>query len=176
MKNRVKVSVDGKSFTLVGEETEEHMRQVAAYIDEKMAEVRGNAAAVTMDSSLAYVLTSMNVADDYFKEREYTAELEGRIIGLTARLRELNQKLEDAEGAQAVLVQKLAEAERLQAETAQKLAEAEHAQAEAAQKLEWAEKGRSRAEDKLNTYRMEAEANAAPEPHYARARAKNRKK
>ncbi|MBR5590152.1 MAG: cell division protein ZapA, partial [Anaerotignum sp.] len=33
MKNRVKISIDGKSFTLVGEETEEHMRQVATYID-----------------------------------------------------------------------------------------------------------------------------------------------
>ena len=35
MKNRVKISIDGKSFTLVGEESEEHIRSVAAYIDEK---------------------------------------------------------------------------------------------------------------------------------------------
>ena len=40
MKNRVKISIDGKSFTLVGEESEEHIRSVAAYIDEKMTEVR----------------------------------------------------------------------------------------------------------------------------------------
>ena len=26
MKNRVKISIDGKSFTLVGEESEEHIR------------------------------------------------------------------------------------------------------------------------------------------------------
>ena len=38
MKNRVKISIDGKSFTLVGEESEEHIRSVAAYIDEKMTE------------------------------------------------------------------------------------------------------------------------------------------
>ena len=36
MKNRVKITIDGKNFTLVGEETEEHMREVAAYIDKKM--------------------------------------------------------------------------------------------------------------------------------------------
>ena len=77
MKNRVKISIDGKSFTLVGEESEEHIRSVAAYIDEKMTEVREKAVAVTLDSSLAYVLTSVNVADDYFKEKAYTAELEG---------------------------------------------------------------------------------------------------
>lgn len=97
MKNRVKISIDGKSFTLVGEESEEHIRSVAAYIDAKMTEVREKAVAVTLDSSLAYVLTSVNVADDYFKERAYTAELEGRLIGMTARVQELTHKLEEAE-------------------------------------------------------------------------------
>lgn len=96
MKNRVKISIDGKSFTLVGEESEEHIRSVAAYIDEKMTEVREKAVAVTLDSSLAYVLTSVNVADDYFKEKAYTAELEGRLIGMTARVQELTHKLEEA--------------------------------------------------------------------------------
>lgn len=99
MKNRVKISIDGKSFTLVGEETEEHMRQVATYIDQKMTEIRQKAVAVTLDSSLAYVLTSINVADDYFKEKAYTAELEGRLIGMTARVEELSAKLEEAEKA-----------------------------------------------------------------------------
>ena len=97
MKNRVKISIDGKSFTLVGEESEEHMRQVASYIDEKMTEVREKAVAVTMDSSLAYVLTSINVADDYFKEKAYVAELEGKLQGLTARVQDLSAKLEEAE-------------------------------------------------------------------------------
>ena len=99
MKNRVKISIDGKSFTLVGEETEEHMRQVAAYIDQKMVEIRQKAVAVTLDSSLAYVLTSINVADDFFKEKAYTAELEGRLTGLTARMQELSDRLEEAEKA-----------------------------------------------------------------------------
>lgn len=99
MKNRVKISIDGKSFTLVGEETEEHMRQVAEYIDYKMTEIRQKAVAVTLDSSLAYVLTSINVADDYFKEKAYTAELEGRLTGMTARAQELAKRLEEAEKA-----------------------------------------------------------------------------
>ena len=103
MKNRVKISIDGKSFTLVGEETEEHMRQVAEYIDQKMTEIRQKAVAVTLDSSLAYVLTSINVADDYFKEKAYTAELEGRLLGMTTRAQELAQKLEEAEEAEAKL-------------------------------------------------------------------------
>ena len=109
MKNRVKISIDGKSFTLVGEETEEHMRQVATYIDRKMVEIRQKAVAVTLDSSLAYVLTSINVADDYFKEKAYTAELEGRLIGMTARVQELADRLEEAEKAKEAAEAKLDE-------------------------------------------------------------------
>ena len=109
MKNRVKISIDGKSFTLVGEETEEHMRQVATYIDHKMTEIRQKAVAVTLDSSLAYVLTSINVADDYFKEKAYTAELEGRLIGMTARAQELADRLEEAERAKEAAEAKLDE-------------------------------------------------------------------
>lgn len=109
MKNRVKISIDGKGFTLVGEESEEHMRQVASYIDEKMAEVREKAVAVTLDSSLAYVLTALNVADDYFKEKAYVSELEGRLIGLTARVQELSGKLEVSEKAREEAENKLDE-------------------------------------------------------------------
>ena len=109
MKNRVKISIDGKSFTLVGEETEEHMRQVAEYIDQKMMEIRQKAVAVTLDSSLAYVLTSINVADDYFKEKAYTAELEGRLSGMTARAKELAARLEEAEKAMEAAEAKLDE-------------------------------------------------------------------
>ncbi len=98
MKNRVKITIDGKNFTLVGEETEEHMREVAAYIDKKMTEVRQKAAVVALDASLAYVLTSINVADDYFKEKAYCAELEGRLLGMTARAKELSEKRSRQEG------------------------------------------------------------------------------
>lgn len=109
MKNRVKISIDGKSFTLVGEETEEHMRQVAEYIDQKMTEIRQKAVAVTLDSSLAYVLTSINVADDYLKEKAYTAELEGRLLGMTTRAQELANRLDEAEKAKEEAEAKLDE-------------------------------------------------------------------
>lgn len=96
MKNRIKIQVDGKTFTLMGEGTEAHLKEVSNYIDEKMRHIRKNAEAIKMDSSLAYVLTSLNVADDYFKEKEYRAELEGRVLGLTTRLEEMTRLLEDA--------------------------------------------------------------------------------
>lgn len=95
MKNRIKIFVDGKSFTLVGEETELHMKAVAAHIDDKIGQIRNNAVAVKMDTSLAYVLAALNVADDYFKEKEKNAELEGRNLGLSTRLEQLIPQLDE---------------------------------------------------------------------------------
>lgn len=138
MKNRVKITIDGKNFTLVGEETEEHMRDVAAYIDKKMAEVRQKAAVVALDASLAYVLTSINVADDYFKEKAYCSELEGRLIGMTARAKELSEKLAEKEAEQAGK------------EWERRLKDLED-------RLELSEKAREAAENKLDNYMMAME-------------------
>lgn len=138
MKNRVKITIDGKNFTLVGEETEEHMRDVAAYIDKKMAEVRQKAAVVALDASLAYVLTSINVADDYFKEKAYCSELEGRLIGMTARAKELSEKLAEKEAEQAGK------------EWERRLKDLED-------RLELSERAREAAENKLDNYMMAME-------------------
>lgn len=125
MKNKIKISIDGKSFTLVGDETEVHMRAVATYIDEKIMEIRKNAVAVKMDTSLAYVLAALNVADDYFKEKEKNAELEGRNLGLSTRLEHLipqmdetKAELEEVKGQLDELKEKLAQGEQQAAEAA----------------------------------------------------------
>lgn len=112
MKNRIKIFVDGKSFTLVGEETEIHMQAVATYIDNKLVEIRKNAAAVKMDTSLAYVLAALNVADEYFKEKEKVAELEGRNLGLSTRLEELVFQLDQARQEIAELKENFKQAEK----------------------------------------------------------------
>lgn len=164
MKNRVKISIDGKSFTLVGEETEDHMRRVAAYIDEKMTEVRQNAAAVTLDASLAYVLTSINVADDYFKEKAYTAELEGRLIGMTARIQELTTKLEESEENR---------------KEAEHLAQADDWESKLAlleEKLRLSEKARENAENKLDEYTIAMENGNGVQLHLSSAKTKKGKR
>ncbi len=156
MKNRVKITIDGKNFTLVGEETEEHMREVASYIDKKMAEVRQKAAVVALDASLAYVLTSINVADDYFKEKAYCSELEGRLIGMTARAKELSEKLAAKEAEQAGR------------EWEQRLKDLED-------RLAFSEKARVTAENKLDDYMMAMEGSQqGGQKHTAKAKSGKR--
>ncbi len=67
-KNKVVIRIAGNDYTLVGVESDEYMQKVGLYIDKKMNEIlfRNN----RLSTSLAAVLTALNVADDYFKSRE----------------------------------------------------------------------------------------------------------
>jgi len=68
VKNKVEVRIGGKDYTLVGVESEEYIQKVGLYIDRKMNEItRMNN---KLSTSLAAVLTAINVADDYFKSQE----------------------------------------------------------------------------------------------------------
>lgn len=67
-KNKVYIRIAGKDYTLVGAESDEYIQKVGLYIDRKMNEItmRNN----SLSTSLAAVLTAINVADDFFKSRE----------------------------------------------------------------------------------------------------------
>lgn len=67
-KNKVVIRIAGNDYTLVGVESDEYMQKIGLYIDKKMNEImfRNN----RLSTSLAAVLTALNVADDYFKCRE----------------------------------------------------------------------------------------------------------
>lgn len=67
-KNKVVIRIAGKDYTLVGVESDEYIQKVGLYIDKKMNEIliRNN----RLSTSLAAVLTAINVADDFFKTRE----------------------------------------------------------------------------------------------------------
>lgn len=97
MKNKVKITIDGKTFTLMGQESEEHMQDVASYIDTKMQEIRQNSKAVANDTSLAYVLTSINVADEYFKSLEHNFALQKMIEILRSEILTQKECMEDME-------------------------------------------------------------------------------
>lgn len=67
-KNRVEVRIAGNDYTLLGVESEEYIHKVALYIDKKMNEIlRGSN---KLSTSMAAVLTAVNVADEYIKSRE----------------------------------------------------------------------------------------------------------
>jgi cell division protein ZapA len=77
--------VCGKEYTLMGVESEEYIQKIGLYIDKKMNEItRVNS---KLSTSMAAVLTAINVADDYFKSHESE-------VGLKKELNRTNEELE----------------------------------------------------------------------------------
>jgi len=75
-KNRVDVAIDGQIITLVSEETEEHLRNVAEYIDKKLSEFKSAKSSRPISDSLKTMHIAANIADDYFKTLHDKQKLE----------------------------------------------------------------------------------------------------
>ena len=67
-KNKVSLRVCGRNMTLAGNESVEYMTKVANYIEEKAQELRNSPASKNLSPQMISVLTSINIADDYYKQ------------------------------------------------------------------------------------------------------------
>ena len=74
--NDIEVIINNKRYTLSGYESEEYLQKVASYINSKYNEFRNRDAYKFSDSELKHIMIQINIADDYFKEKEKLKELE----------------------------------------------------------------------------------------------------
>ena len=95
-KNHVQVMIEGKLMTLVGPESPEYMKSVAEYIEEKNKEIRSGENGRKMNVAMASILTSINVADDYFKEKSKRENIQTEFEILKEKLSETESELEEA--------------------------------------------------------------------------------
>ena len=76
-KTRLTVSIYGKNYTIVGDESSEYIRTLAGYVEEKMHRIaQGNA---RLDTGRLAILSAINIADDYFRLRQKVEELEKQL-------------------------------------------------------------------------------------------------
>ena len=68
MVNKLLIKICGKEYVIMGKEPDEYIQKVSLYINKKMSEVMRNNS--KLSTAQAAVLTSINVADDYFKTLE----------------------------------------------------------------------------------------------------------
>ena len=81
----------GNDYTITSSsDSEEYMHRIAFYVDKKLTEVaeRNN----RLSTSMAAVLTSVNIADDLFKLRETLEEKEREMAALSDKLADETKK------------------------------------------------------------------------------------
>ena len=74
-KTDTEVIIGGKVFTLSGYESEEYLQKVASYINNKVNEYNKIDGFRRQPLDTQSVLLQLNIADDYFKEKEKVYEM-----------------------------------------------------------------------------------------------------
>jgi cell division protein ZapA len=86
VKRNVEVEIFGQRYSLKSEFPEEQVKKVAAYVDGKMREVAESTKSV--DSLHIAILTALNIAQEYLREKGNKEELLQRIKDKADRLEE----------------------------------------------------------------------------------------
>lgn len=117
-RNRVVVKIAGKDYSLIGKESDEYIQKVGLYIDRKMNEIiRSNN---KLSTSMAAVLTAVNIADDFFKVSESESNLKKDLTQAKSEISKLKQEKGTLKQENAVLSEK---STNLQLELAKREAE-----------------------------------------------------
>ncbi len=87
-KNRYKATIAGKSYTIIGKETKEHMDIVMDVVNQQLEEILQYSPQMTEEQSA--ILLAVNTVSDQIKKQE-------QILNLTQKLNELNEKLSGLE-------------------------------------------------------------------------------
>ncbi len=91
------VTIGGKAYSLSGFEQEDYLKEVAAYIDEKISDVNSFSGINRLTVDLQVLMTEINIANDYFKAKTEAREAGSRVDALSKELYELKQRLVDLE-------------------------------------------------------------------------------
>ncbi len=128
-KKYTEVYIAGKVYTLGGFEEEEYLQKIAAYVNSKVAELRGQQGYLKLSADYQNVLLHLNLADDVFKVRRQVSAAEKKLaaqeqetyhvkhdmVGLQKMLDAANSQLE---AAGAMMETKDAQLEKVNAELA----------------------------------------------------------
>lgn len=88
-KNKVTVRIAGNEYVISGTESPEYIQKVAIFVDRKITEItRRNH---TLSTSMASVLTSVNLADEMFRMSETLEQLEKDYNVLKQKYQELSE-------------------------------------------------------------------------------------
>ena len=84
MSTPVEVEIMGQRFTVASDEGEEHVRQVAGYVDQQMRQLAdGRGSAATLHLAL---VTALNIASEYRKLQHQQEQLSQMINRMAQRI------------------------------------------------------------------------------------------
>lgn len=107
-RRKMEVIIDGKVYTLAGEESEEYMQRIASYVNSKIRELKKMGSYKKLNKEFQSILLALNISDDLYKTKEVLKMFKEEYDKKDKEIYEKNQELL---------------AEKVQLETSKKLVE-----------------------------------------------------
>ncbi|WP_347549358.1 cell division protein ZapA [Pseudalkalibacillus hwajinpoensis] len=76
-KIRTTVEIHGEQYTIVGDKSHQHIREVSNLVDEKMNEIKGMSP--YLDTKRLAVLTAVNIVNEYVMIKKELKELKKKL-------------------------------------------------------------------------------------------------
>ncbi|RMH62006.1 MAG: cell division protein ZapA [Calditrichaeota bacterium] len=86
----IKVNIFGSEYSLIGDEDDASVKQIAEYVDKKMREI-DRSTNISSISRIA-ILTALNIAEELYQERQYRERL---LEQLNEEARKMNHKISE---------------------------------------------------------------------------------
>ena len=109
-KNNFNITLAGKSYILCGEESSEYLKKIGTYIEQKYNSYYGNLSFRSQPIDMQHILMQLNIADDYFKQKEENELVASKLKEYTKRCEKHEKEtkdLQDKIDEQANEIQKL---------------------------------------------------------------------
>lgn len=92
MQNRIVITICGQEYTLVAEESQAYMEEVANYVSEKMEKLIDSSHVSHTDGA---VLTALNITDELFKSKEADEKLRAQFKTYADDLNKANNEISE---------------------------------------------------------------------------------
>lgn len=99
----IKVRICNNEYLIRGNESEEYVEKIALFVDKKMCSIMRESPQLSV--SMAAVLASVNIADDYFKERDQANKQKASMDDIEKKAKEQNSRVKIMEAKMEKLVQ-----------------------------------------------------------------------
>lgn len=86
-KSSVKVTIVGEEYTIRSDESPEHTREVARYVDETIRNLMNSGAVV--ESHKAAILAALQITSEYFSARRAPEEMAAKLQGVSSSVRRM---------------------------------------------------------------------------------------
>ena len=96
-KNYTQVLIDGKIYTLGGNEDEAYLQKAASYVNEKITTMHALPGFSKQSADYQQLMLLLNIADDYFKAKKQISILEEELQGKEKELYDLKHELISAQ-------------------------------------------------------------------------------